>query len=273
MSGAVPTPVVAGDGRLRLDEALVARGLAESRSRARALILAGDVTVNGQVVSRAGAAVRSDDRLALVAKPRFASRGGEKLAHALGRFGVDVNGRVAADLGASTGGFTDCLLQAGARRVYAVDVGYGQLLERLRQDPRVVVLDRTNARHLESLPEPVDLVTIDVSFISLRLVLPSAARLLVPGGECIPLIKPQFEAGPREVGKGGVVRDAGVRRAVLRSVLASARENGFAVRGIAVSPLLGPAGNVEFLAHLALDGPSQDIEALIEGAVGGGGVP
>lgn len=253
--------------RLRLDEAVVERGLAETRSRARALILAGDVTVNGAVSARAGAPVAAGDRLQLAVKPRFASRGGEKLAHALERFGVDPDGRVAADLGASTGGFTDCLLQAGATRVYAVDVGYGQLSERLRLDPRVVVLDRTNARSLAGLPEPVEMVTIDVSFISLRLILPTAARLLEPGGICLPLIKPQFEAGPKEVGKGGVVRDPEVHRRVLREVLTGAGEHGFGVLGATASPLRGPAGNVEFLAHLALGAPANDIDPVVERAL------
>ena len=257
----------AGTGRQRLDEAVVARGLAESRSRARALILAGDVTVNDAVVARAGAAVGPGDRLALAEKPRFASRGGEKLAHALAAFAISAGGAVAADLGASTGGFTDCLLQAGARRVYAVDVGYGLLAQRLRQDPRVVVRDRTNARALESLPEAVDLVTIDVSFISLRLVLPTAARLLRSGGGCLPLIKPQFEAAPRDVGKGGVVRDPAVHRRVLAEVLAAAEENRFGVRGLTASPLRGPAGNIEFLAHLVVDGTSGDVDALIDAAL------
>jgi 23S rRNA (cytidine1920-2'-O)/16S rRNA (cytidine1409-2'-O)-methyltransferase len=250
-----------------LDEELVERGLVETRARARAMILAGDVVVNGLVAARAGAPVGTGDRLVLAEKPRFASRGGEKLAHALARFGVDPAGAVAADLGASTGGFTDCLLQQGAARVYAVDVGYGQLVERLRLDPRVVVLDRTNARSLVELPEPVDLVTIDVSFISLRLVLPAAARLLRSGGVCIPLIKPQFEAGRREVGKGGVVRAAGVHRRVLAEVLAAARESGFGVLGVTASPLRGPAGNVEFLAHLVEDAPSCDTDEAIAEAL------
>ncbi len=253
--------------RRRLDEAVVDRGLADSRSRARALILAGDVTVNGAVVSRAGAPVGPADRLDLLAKPPYASRGGEKLARALARFDIDPTGLVAADLGASTGGFTDCLLQAGARRVYAVDVGHGQLLERLRLDPRVVVLDRTNARSLAGLPEPVQLVTIDVSFISLRLILPTAAHLLAPGGTTIPLIKPQFEAGQQEVGKGGVVRDPDVHRRVLAAVLAAAVEVGFGVRNLIASPLRGPAGNIEFLAHLELGAESVDPIPLIEWAL------
>jgi 23S rRNA (cytidine1920-2'-O)/16S rRNA (cytidine1409-2'-O)-methyltransferase len=256
--------------RQRLDEALVARGLAETRSRARALILARDVTVNGLVVDRAGANVRPGDALALVEKARFASRGGEKLDHALDRFGIDVAGLVAADLGASTGGFTDCLLQRGAARVYAIDVGYGQLVERLRTDPRVVVMDRTNARNLDALPEPIGLAAIDVSFISLALVLPAVARILNPGGTCVPLIKPQFEAGRREVGKGGVVRDPATHRRVLLDVATAAQREGFGVRGLTASPLRGPAGNVEFLADLMLGGqPATDgeIAAMIERAM------
>lgn len=253
--------------KLRLDEAVVERGLAENRSRARALILAGDITVNGQVISRAGSTVRPTDDLGRTEKPRFASRGGEKLAHALERFQVDVSGQVAADLGASTGGFTDCLLQAGAARVYAIDVGYGQILDKLRQDERVVVMDRTNARTLESLPEPVDLVTIDVSFISLKLVLPTAARLLKPGGLVIPLIKPQFEAGPKDVKKGGVVRDPAVHQRVLTDVLHEASELGFAVQGVTASPLKGPAGNREFLALLQMGDASPIAAAEIDAAV------
>lgn len=203
------------------------------------------------------------------AKPRYVSRGGEKLAHALEAFSLDVEGKVAADLGASTGGFTDCLLQAGATRVYAVDVGYGQLHERIRQDDRVVVLERTNARTLDSLPEKVSVVVIDVSFISLRLILPVAARLLQPGGVCVPLIKPQFEAGKREVGRGGVVRDPDVHRRVLREICDAAEGVGFVAAGLVQSPLLGPAGNREFLALLTVDAGSADqaVQDLIDGVV------
>lgn len=250
--------------RSRIDEAVVARGLAENRSRARALILAGDITVNGQVVLRAGSMVQEGDKLGRTEKPRYASRGGDKLAHALQRFQLDVTDLIAADLGASTGGFTDCLLQAGAARVYAVDVGYGQILDRLRRDERVIVMDRTNARSLENLPEAVDLVTIDVSFISLRLVLPAAARLLRPAGTVLALIKPQFEAGPKDVKKGGVVRDAGVHRRVLIEVLTAATELGFDVLGLTASPLKGPAGNREFLALLQL-GEGSPVEAALVG--------
>lgn len=235
--------------RRRLDEETVARGLAPTRSKAQALILAGDVLVNGHPVARAGQMVTARDSIDLAARPRFVSRGGDKLDHALSRFGIDVTGCVAADLGASTGGFTDCLLQRGAAKVYAVDVGYGQIDERLRRDSRVVVMERTNARYLESLPEPVVVVVIDVSFISLRLILPVAAKLLAAGGSCVPLIKPQFEAGRDEVGKGGVVRDPAVHRVVIEGVIDQARESGLSLVGITASPLVGPAGNVEFLAH------------------------
>lgn len=253
--------------RERLDEAMVERGLADSRSRAKALILARDVTVNGVVVVRAGSTVQPSDRLDLVERPRFASRGGEKLARALRLFGIDVSGWVAADFGASTGGFTDCLLQAGAERVYAVDVGYGQLAERLRRDERVIVSDRTNARFLERLPEPVGIVTIDVSFIPLNLVLPAAARVLSDAGTCVPLIKPQFEAGRRDVGRGGVVRDENVHRRVLHEVIGCAEDAGFGVRDVTRSPLRGPAGNVEFLAHLVRGEGSTGAEDVVEQAL------
>lgn len=259
--------------RRRLDEAVVDRGLVETRSKARALILAGDVIVNGAPNLRAGTAVRDSDVVDLRAKPRFVSRGGEKLAHALEEFHLDIEQRVCADLGASTGGFTDCLLQNGALRVYAVDVGYGQLDSRLRDDPRVVVLERTNARYLESLPEPVSLVTIDVSFISLDLILPVAARLLSDGGWCVPLIKPQFEAGREEVGDRGVVRKPEVHRKVLTKVLTSAVDKGFTLKGLTTSPLRGPEGNIEFLASLLYKGSDGDemdpasVEELINGVM------
>lgn len=255
----------------RLDEALVRAGLADTRSKARALILARHVMVNDAIVDRAGAPVKPTDLLALVQPPRFVSRGGEKLDHALDHFAVDVTGLVAADLGASTGGFTDCLLQRGAARVYAVDVGYGQLAEAIRTDPRVVVMDRTNARALEELPEPIDLVVIDVSFISLALILPAAANVLRPGGRCIALVKPQFEAGKADVGKGGVVRDPAVHRRVLGEALAHARTSGFTVTGLTASPLRGPAGNIEFLLALTTEtggeAPPLSDSAMIDRAM------
>jgi 23S rRNA (cytidine1920-2'-O)/16S rRNA (cytidine1409-2'-O)-methyltransferase len=236
----------------RLDALLAERGLVESRTQAQRLIRAGWVRVAGQVTDKPGTRVLADVEITVRARPRFASRGGEKLEAALVRFELDVTGVIAADVGASTGGFTDCLLQHGACRVYAIDVGYGQLAWRLRNDARVVVMERTNARHLESLPEPVDLVTADVSFISLGLILPMAVRWLRPGGQVVALIKPQFEAGRREVRKGGVVRDPAVHRRVLEQVLGVAAELGLGVRGLIPSPLRGPAGNVEFLGWWGL---------------------
>ncbi len=255
--------------RIRADERLLQQGLVESRSQARALILAGRVWLGDQRVDKPGMLVPVDAELTVTRPPRFVSRGGEKLDYALTAFGIDVAGLVCADFGASTGGFTDALLQRGASRVYAIDVGYGQLDYRLRRDPRVVVMERTNVRYLERLPEPVDLVTIDVSFISLRLVLPAARRVLRPGGRVIALIKPQFEAGRGRVGKGGIVRDPAVHREVLETVLASAIEQGFTPAGLVRSPILGAEGNVEFLALLRLDTqmPTVSLESLIASAL------
>jgi 23S rRNA (cytidine1920-2'-O)/16S rRNA (cytidine1409-2'-O)-methyltransferase len=238
--------------RQRLDVLLVERGLTESRAQAQRLIRAGSVRVVGQVADKPGAQVATDAEITLQSRPRFVSRGGEKLEAALVRFELDVAGVVAADVGASTGGFTDCLLQRSACRIYAIDVGYGQLAWQLRNDPRVIVMERTNARHLQSLPEMVGLVTADVSFISLGLILPMAVRWLRPGGQVVTLIKPQFEAGRREVGKGGVVRDPAVHRRVLEQVLDIAAGLDLGLRGLMVSPLRGPAGNVEFLGWWAL---------------------
>ena len=229
--------------------------------------MAGDVLVNGAVVMRAGARVSEHDELVLKSPPRFVSRGGEKLEHALATFRVEVNGTVAADFGASTGGFTDSLLQRGASRVYAIDVGYGQLAERLRLDPRVVVMDRLNARNLESLPEPVDVISIDVSFIGLRLVLPAALRVLKRDGDIVALVKPQFEAGRGEVGRGGVVRDPQTHRRVLEGLFATADEMCLGVVGLTASPLRGPAGNVEFLAHMKPGVPSIQADEAIARAL------
>ncbi|HET6469141.1 MAG TPA: TlyA family RNA methyltransferase [Geminicoccaceae bacterium] len=237
--------------RQRLDQLLVARGLAESRARAQALILAGSVFVAGQRRDKAGdlvpeaAAVEVRDR-----RPRFVSRGGEKLTTALDAFAIDPSGLVALDVGASTGGFTDVLLRRGAARVYAVDVGYGQLDARLRSDSRVVVLERTNARHLSraEVPEPVDLVVCDASFISLRTVLPAPLALTRPGAALVALIKPQFEVGKGRVGKGGVVRDPALHEQVCAEIRAWLEaQPDWSVQGIVPSPLLGPAGNREFL--------------------------
>lgn len=241
----------------RLDVALVERGLCSSREQAKRAILAGQVQINQQPAGKASDRVKPTDTVALLAREKYVSRGGFKLEHALQHFQVSPHGLVAIDLGASTGGFTDCLLQQGAARVYAVDVGRGQLAWRLRQDPRVVVMEKTNARSLgpSSFPpgfEPVGLVTIDCSFISLRKILPAAIALLQPLGKIIALVKPQFEAGKLEADKGaGVIADPAVHERILRELRSFvAAQAGLAWRGVTESPLLGPAGNKEFLVFL-----------------------
>ena len=233
-------------GKSRLDLLVVERGLAESREKARALILAGAVLVEGRPVAKAGTLVSGDAAVEVVAGAQYASRGGEKLAGALAAFQIDVAGLVAIDVGASTGGFTDCLLRNGAVRVYAIDVGYGLIDYRLRQDPRVSVLERVNIRYLESLPEEADVATIDVSFISLEKVIPAVTKLLKAGGRIVALVKPQFQAKRQEVGKRGVVRDPQVHAAVLGRHVAWGAAQGLRLLGLAMSPLLGPAGNKEF---------------------------
>ena len=254
--------------RQRLDLIIVARGLAPSRERARALIMSGGVRVNGQVLDKPGASVAGDSRIETKALDLvYASRGGLKLAGALRHFALDVAGWACLDAGASTGGFTDCLLQNGAARVYAVDVGYGQLAWELRQNPRVVVLERTNARYVMALDEPVDLVVSDVSFISVRLIYGAAVRWLRVGGEVVSLIKPQFEAGRGQVGKGGVVRDPTVHRQVLEGVVATLGELGLGLRGLMVSPLQGPAGNTEFLGWWQLGVPGDAAAPWVERAL------
>jgi 23S rRNA (cytidine1920-2'-O)/16S rRNA (cytidine1409-2'-O)-methyltransferase len=255
----------------RLDVLVVERGLAPSRSQAQRLIRAGLVRVAGQVADKPGVGVAANAELTLRDRPRFVGRGGEKLEAALARFDLDVKGAVVADVGASTGGFTDCLLQRGVHRVYAIDVGYGQLDWRLRNDPRVVVMERTNARYLESLPESIDLVSADVSFISLELILPAAVGWLTPAGQVVALIKPQFEAGRREVEKGGVVRDPRVHRAVLRRIIETALGLGLELHGLMRSPLRGPAGNVEFLGWWGLGAAGPEIETAIEACLREGG--
>ncbi|MHB8630033.1 MAG: TlyA family RNA methyltransferase [Aggregatilineales bacterium] len=253
----------------RLDALVAERGLAESRELARRLIMEGNVTVAGQVIDKPGTRVRTDSEVAVRALPRFVSRGGEKLDAALMAFDVSVKGLICADVGASTGGFTDCLLQRGAARVYAIDVGYGQLDYRLRRDPRVAVMERTNARYVETLPERPALAVIDASFISLKLLLPVVKRWLADAAQVVALIKPQFEAGRGKVGRGGVVKDQAVHADVLRNVLLAAQNDGFVMRGLIRSPLKGPAGNIEFLALLALDTPGTtlDLEAAIAAAL------
>ena len=259
----------------RLDLLLVQQGLVESREQAKRLIMAGEVTVDGQTQDKPGLAVAVTAALAVRTPLPYVSRGGLKLAAALDDFALDVTGLVAADVGASTGGFTDCLLQRGAARVYAIDVGYGQLAWKLQTDARVVVLDRTNVRHLAELPggELADLAVIDASFISLALVLPPTLRLLKSQGQVVALIKPQFEAGKDDVGKGGVVRDQRIHRRVLRETAEMAQAQGLIVAGLTVSPAPGPAGNVEFLIWLRKPGSAQgtassiDVEAAIDRAL------
>lgn len=233
----------------RLDLTVVELGLAESRSRAQALVLAGKVRVDGETSRRPSQPVRAGQSIELIAPPPYVSRGGEKLAPALEAFGVDVRGRVCADIGASTGGFTDVLLQRGAERVYAVDVGRGLLHWRLRQDPRVVVMERVNARELTSLPEPVDVITVDVSFIGLEKVLP-ALRRAAPSGEFVVLFKPQFQVTRSEVGKGGVVREEAAVTAALERFRDWCDGNGLRVLGAVPAAIPGPAGNREQLLHL-----------------------
>ncbi|MBI4497784.1 MAG: TlyA family RNA methyltransferase [Chloroflexi bacterium] len=236
--------------RRRIDVLLVEQGLAASREQAQALVMAGAVRAGGAPVSKPGALVEETLPLAVAQRPPYVSRGGLKLAHALDRFGVDVTGLVCADIGASTGGFTDVLLQQGARRVYAVDVGYGQLDYRLRTDSRVMVLDRVNARYPLPIPEPVDLATIDVAFISLELVIPSVAAALRAGRHIVALVKPQFEVGKEKVGKGGVVRDPVLHAEVLRRIILWTIAQRLRLRGLTASPILGDRGNREFFIFL-----------------------
>jgi 23S rRNA (cytidine1920-2'-O)/16S rRNA (cytidine1409-2'-O)-methyltransferase len=246
--------------RVRLDSLLVARGLAGSRERARALVLAGQVRVGGQVVSKAGAGVTEDaDVQVATADHPYVSRGGLKLAHALDAFGIDCRDAVALDVGASTGGFTDVLLRRGARRVVALDVGHNQLDWRLRSDPRVTVREGVNARSLSGADLPpdaqvFDLATVDVSFISLRLVLPALPPVLRAGADVVALVKPQFEAGRGEVGKGGIVRDPAVHARVVDEVAAAAAAIGLEPRARCASPITGTEGNREFLLHLRRPG-------------------
>jgi 23S rRNA (cytidine1920-2'-O)/16S rRNA (cytidine1409-2'-O)-methyltransferase len=260
--------------KLRLDLLLVERGLAESRSLAQRLVMAGQVRVNGERVYRSAVSISPDAQLEVDQRPAFVSRGGGKLEAALQAFGLEVRGQTCADVGASTGGFTDCLLQHGASKVYAIDVGHGILDWKLRQDPRVVVMEGTNARFLDHLPEAVQVVTIDVSFISLKVILPVVKNWLLslgdhPKGLVIALVKPQFEAGRKEVSRGkGVIRDPVVHRQVLVNLLNSVCDMGYAVRGLIRSPLTGPKGNVEFLAWLEQNVEQGELlEDMINGAL------
>jgi 23S rRNA (cytidine1920-2'-O)/16S rRNA (cytidine1409-2'-O)-methyltransferase len=237
--------------KTRLDVALVERGLVESRTKAQALIMARRVLVKGHHVTKPGASVAEDEAITLEEPEHpWVSRGGIKLARALEHFNISVEGKICADIGASTGGFTDVLLQSGASRVYAIDVGYGQLDARLRNDPRVIVRERVNARYLEGLDETVAFVSIDVSFIPLKLILPAVKTFL--SGDLVALIKPQFEVGRESVGKGGIVRDDAARQRAVEDVRAAARELGFEVLGVIESPIQGMEGNVEYLMHARL---------------------
>jgi 23S rRNA (cytidine1920-2'-O)/16S rRNA (cytidine1409-2'-O)-methyltransferase len=253
--------------KVRLDVLLVERGLAESRSKAQAMIMAGQVRVADQVMLKPATSIPADSVLTVHSGPRFVSRGGEKLDAALEAFQIDVSGRICADVGASTGGFTDCLLQRGAAKVYAIDVGKGILHWKLRNDPRVMVMEETNARYVESLPELVALITVDASFISLKILLPVVKKWISPSpltpptgtlrslpkgeGDIIALIKPQFEAGKKDVARGdGVIRDPAIHKQVLLDIVGFAQAEAFQIRGLIKSPLVGPKGNAEFLVWL-----------------------
>ena len=255
----------------RLDVLLTDRGLAESRALAQRLIMAGQVRVDGQVVIKPASRVDSSSSLEVDCGQRFASRGGEKLEAAMQAFGLDdISGKVCVDVGASTGGFSDCLLQHGAQKVYAVDVGYGILHWKLRNDPRVVSMERTNARYVEGFEDVIDLVTMDASFIPLKILLPVACGWFGKGGgQLVVLVKPQFEAGRQVVARGkGVVRDPEVHRQVLMEVLGFAQQSGLEVRGLICSPLHGPKGNTEFLAYLVYPGKrTVDLAALVNGVL------
>lgn len=241
----------------RLDVALVERGLIASREKAKVVIMEGLVYVNGQKSDKAGAQIKDDDKIEIRGETmRYVSRGGKKLEKAMQVFPISLDGCVCIDIGASTGGFTDCMLQNGAVKVYSVDVGYGQLAWSLRNDERVVNLERTNIRYVtdEQIPEPVDFISVDVSFISLTLVLPVAWRLLREGAQMVCLVKPQFEAGKDKVGKKGVVREPSIHREVIEKVADCAAELGFALRGLDYSPIKGPEGNIEYLLFLQKGG-------------------
>lgn len=255
----------------RLDVAMVELGLAESRQKAQALIMAGEVFVNGQRELKAGASLEETDGIEVRSKKplRYVSRGGLKLEKAMALWPISLEGKTCADIGASTGGFTDCMLQNGARLVYAVDVGYNQLDWRLRTHPQVVCMERTNARYLtrEHIPELLDFFSVDVSFISLGLILPALRPLVKKDGQAVCLVKPQFEAGREKVGKKGVVRDPAVHLEVLEQFLDHAAQGGFAVKDITFSPIKGPEGNIEYLGYLqAGEGPAWtgDLRALVE---------
>jgi len=256
--------------KVRLDVLLVEQGFLESRQKAQTTIMSGLVFVNGQRCDKPGTPVAADAQIEVRGNVmRYVSRGGLKLEKAMATWPIDLTDTVCMDIGASTGGFTDCMLQNGAKKVYAVDVGYGQLAWKLRSDERVVCLERTNARYLshEEVPEEPDFTSVDVSFISLKLILPAIAGLLRQGGEVVCLVKPQFEAGKEKVGKKGVVRDPAVHLEVLEHFLEYAKENNFTVLGVTYSPIRGPEGNIEYLGHLRLgegETGSFDLKEIVE---------
>ncbi len=253
--------------KIRIDLLLVQKGLIESRSSAQRLIMAGKVRVDGQMIFKPAQQITANSSISIEEGPPFVSRGGEKLEAALDSFEVLIEGLICADVGSSTGGFTDCLLQRGAERVYAIDVGYGQLHWKMRNDPRVVAMERTNARYLETLDDVIDLVTIDVSFISLKIILRAAIKWIARKGRIIALIKPQFEAGREVVGRGGVVRDGTIHSEVITDVLDAARALDLHPFGLIRSPLKGPKGNIEFLVGLERIQRSFDLTARIESVI------
>jgi 23S rRNA (cytidine1920-2'-O)/16S rRNA (cytidine1409-2'-O)-methyltransferase len=255
---------------MRLDRLLVEKGLVESREKAARVIMAGEVLVDGQRLDKASALVSTETELEIKGRSPYISRGGEKLAHALDQFGTNVKTRICVDIGASTGGFTDCLLQRGASMVYAVDVGTGQLDDKLRKDPRVIVMEHTNARTLDPrlFGDAPTLAVVDVAFISLEKVLPAIFGVLAPRGEVITLVKPQFEAGREHVGKGGVVRDPAQHRAVVQRLARYAVLRGWHVLGVTASPLRGAKGNREFFLHLSMHGrTAANLEGIIDRTV------
>ncbi len=253
--------------KIRLDQAVVQQGWAPTRQKAQAIIMAGQVFLDGRRMDKSGAQIPEDAVLEVRGNPLpYVSRGGLKLEKAMQCWPITLEGKVCMDCGASTGGFTDCMLQNGAKQVYAVDVGYGQLDWKLRNDPRVINMERTNARHLtkEQIPQPLEFVSVDVSFISLGLILPALRPLLAEQGQMVCLVKPQFEAGREKVGKKGVVRDPAVHREVLEQFLTHAAQNGFTVRGMTYSPIRGPEGNIEYLGWLEAGEGEQDIPDLAQ---------
>ena len=256
--------------KTRLDVLLVERGFAESRTRAQSIIMSGAVFVDNQRVDKPGTSIPNEAQIEVHGRTlQYVSRGGLKLEKAMASFSLDLHGLICGDIGASTGGFTDCMLQNGAVKVYAVDVGYNQLAWKLRSDERVVCMERTNARYLtrEQIPDPLDFASVDVSFISLALILPSLGAVLKEGAHAVCLVKPQFEAGREKVGKKGVVRDAAVHEEVLENFLKHAKENNFTVLDLTFSPIRGPEGNIEYLAYIQKGGGEErsfDLKALVE---------